>query len=91
MSSRLRLRVSPGASTSGIVGRYGSAWRIRVTEAPEDGKANAGVIRLLARTLSLRAQDVEIVSGSGSRDKTIELAGIDRDEIERRLARACDA
>jgi uncharacterized protein len=91
MSSRLRLRVSPGASASGIVGRYGGAWKIRVTEAPEDGRANSAVVRLLAQTLALRVQDVEIVSGSGSRDKTVELAGIDRDEIERRLTRACDA
>ena len=91
MSSRLQLRVSPGASVPGIVGRYGAAWKVRVTQAPEDGKANAAVVRLLADTLALRANDVEIVSGHTSRDKTVALTGIDRDEIERRLTKATAA
>ena len=91
MSSRLQLRVSPGASAAGIVGRHGAAWKVRVTQAPEDGKANAAVVRLLADTLALRTRDVEIVSGHGSRDKTIALAGIDDDEIERRLLQASGA
>ncbi len=64
---------------------------MRVTQAPEDGKANAAVVRLLADTLALRATDVEIVSGHASRDKTIALAGIGRDEIERRLLKASGA
>ena len=91
MSSRLQLRVSPGADRPGIVGRHGSAWKIRVAQAPEDGKANAAVVRLLADTLALRSQDVAIVSGHASRDKTVALEGIDHDEIERRLTRASRA
>ena len=91
MSSRLQLRVSPGASAPQIVGRYGKAWKVRVTQAPEDGKANVAVVRLLAETLALRAQDVEIVSGHASRDKTVALAGIGSDEIERRLHEASGA
>jgi len=91
VSSRLQLRVSPGAATPGIVGRYGAAWKIRVAAAPEDGKANAAVVRLLADTLALRARDVEIVSGHASRDKTVTLSGIDDEEIERRLTQASSA
>lgn len=91
MSSRLQLRVSPGAASPGIVGRYGAAWKVRVTAAPEDGKANAAVVRLLADTLALRARDVEIVSGHASRDKTVALSGIDHEEIERRLTQASSA
>ena len=89
VSSRLQLRVSPGAASPGIVGRYGAAWKVRVTQPPEDGKANGAVVRLLADTLALRARDVEIVSGQASRDKTVALAGIDQDEAERRLTAAC--
>lgn len=88
MSSRLQLRVSPGAARAGIVGRHGNAWKVRVTAAPEDGKANAAVVRLLADTLAVPTRDVEIVSGHASRDKTVALAGIGHDEIERRLANA---
>jgi len=74
-----------------IVGRHGTAWKVRVTQAPEDGKANAAVVQLLADTLALPRRDVEIVSGHASRDKTIALAGIDPAEIERRLAMASGA
>ena len=59
--------------------------------APEDGKANAAVVQLLARTLALRPKDVEVVSGHTSRDKTVALAGIGHDEVERRLVEASGA
>jgi len=88
VSARLQLRVAPGAGRAAVVGRHGAAWKVRVTAAPTDGKANAAVVRLLADTLALPARDVEIVSGHASRDKTVALTGIDNDEIERRLAEA---
>ena len=88
MAARLQLRVSPGAAGSAIVGRHGAAWKVRVDAPPADGKANAAVIRLLAATLAVPTGAVEIVSGHGSRDKTVALAGIDNDEIERRLGAA---
>jgi uncharacterized protein len=84
-SARLQLRVSPGASRTEVVGRYGDAWKVRVTAPPEDGRANDAVVRLLADSLSLTPRDVEIVSGHTGRDKTVSLAGIEPAEVERRL------
>jgi uncharacterized protein (TIGR00251 family) len=86
-STRLRLRVSPGARSNAIVGRHGEGWKVRVTAAPEGGKANDAVVRLLADRLELPDGDVTLVSGPASRDKIVELAGIDAAEAERRLAR----
>ena len=91
MTARLHLRVAPGAKHSAIVGRHGAAWKVRVSAPPEDGKANAAVVKLLADTLSLRERDVQIVSGHASRDKTVALAGVRPEEIERRLAEASGA
>lgn len=91
MSARLSLRVSPGAARSAVVGRHGAGWKVRVSAAPEDGKANDAVIRLLADTLAVPVRAVEIVSGRASRDKTVALTGIRPDEIERRLAKASGA
>ncbi len=45
-------------------------------------------MRLLSDVLGVRADDVAIVSGHASRDKTVALIGIDTDEIERRLMQA---
>jgi uncharacterized protein (TIGR00251 family) len=85
---RLQLRVSPGASRAGIVGRHGDAWKVRVAAPPEDGRANDAVIRLLADTLALPQRDISIVSGHGARDKVVSLAGIAPEDAERRLESA---
>jgi uncharacterized protein len=87
-STRLRLRVSPGAGKSGIVGRHGDAWKVRVTAAPEHGRANEAVVRLLADALSMPRASVTLVSGHTGRDKIVLLDGVGPAQIERRLAAA---
>ena len=90
-STRLQLRVSPGAGRWEVVGRHGAAWKVRVTAAPEAGKANDAVVRLLAGTLGLSRGDVEIVSGHAARDKVVAVAGLKPNETERRLEDAVEA
>ena len=87
-STRLRVRVSPGAARAEIVGRHGDAWKVRVTAAPERGRANEAVLRLLAETLAMPRDAVTLVSGHGGREKVVELTGVGPALIERRLASA---
>jgi uncharacterized protein YggU (UPF0235/DUF167 family) len=86
--TRLRLRVQPGAKSSGIVGRYGDAWKVRVAATPERGGATEAVLVLLADTLGVARGDVTLVSGAAARDKIVEVAGIPSEEMARRLASA---
>ena len=88
VSTRVRLRVSPGANSAHVVGRHGEAWKVRVAAPPEGGRANEAVVRLLAETLSLPRDAVTLVSGHGARDKIVQLAGLDPTQIERRLSSA---
>jgi uncharacterized protein (TIGR00251 family) len=88
VSTRVRLRVSPGATRAGVVGRHGEAWKVRVAAPPEGGRANKAVVRLLADTLSLPREAVTLVSGHGARDKIVELSGLGPSQIERRLSSA---
>lgn len=87
-TTRLRVRVSPGAARPAIVGRHGAAWKVRVVAAPERGKANDAVLDLLAETLAIPRAHVELIAGAGSRDKTVVLQGLDKGEAEERLEAA---
>lgn len=90
-TTRLRLRVSPGGQRAAVVGRHGDGWKLRVAEAPERGRANEAVLRLLAEALALPRTAVTLVSGHGAREKIVELTGIGPALIERRLSSAASA
>jgi uncharacterized protein len=87
-SVRLRLRVSPGAARTEVVGRHSGAWKVRVAAPPEGGRANDAVLRLLAEATGVPRTNVEIVAGHAARDKVVALAGIDAAELDRRLTSA---
>ena len=87
-STRLRLRVSPGAAGSRVVGRHGEAWRVRVAAPPEGGKANDAALDLLADVLRVPRGRIELVSGRTARDKVVALRGLSADEADARLAEA---
>lgn len=84
----LQLRVVPGAARTGVAGRHGEAWKVRVAQAPEQGKANGAVLDLLAKALRVPRRQLSIVRGETARDKVVEVAGLAHDEAERRLTRA---
>ena len=49
--------------------------RVHVREAPEKGKANGAVIKLIAKAWGLPKSGIEVVSGGGDRNKVIAIAG----------------
>jgi uncharacterized protein YggU (UPF0235/DUF167 family) len=60
---------------------------VRVSAAPERGRANEAVVGLLAERLGVSRRSLAVVSGRSSRDKVVELRGLAPDEAERRLSR----
>lgn len=58
---------------------------MRVAAAPEKGKANEMLIRLLADGLELRPEAFRLVAGHAGRDKLIEVRGVGQAELDRRL------
>ena len=82
---KLGLRVLPGGSRDSIEGAFDGRLRVRVRAAPERGKANRAVIRLLGRCLGIPLSSLEIVAGHGSRDKVLLVHGLDPDQLSAKL------
>ena len=81
----LKLHVQPGAKRDEIVGPHGEALKVRITAPPVEGKANAHLLRFLARRTGVHPKSVTLVKGQGTRQKIIMirsplqlLPGIDR-------------
>jgi uncharacterized protein len=89
----LSVRVTPKSSRDEIGGIEDLAdgravLKVRVRAAPEDGKANEAVIRMLAKALRIRTSAVELEGGTASRVKTLRLEG-DPENLIAGLARLC--
>jgi len=65
------VKVQPNASYDRVVGEHADQLKIAVTVAPEKGKANKAVIKVLSRLLDVKSSDIEILSGETSRDKKV--------------------
>ena len=76
---RLRLKVQPKARREGVTGWTpdpdGMALKLSVGAPPEDGKANAAVIALLAKALGVAKSAISVVSGATDRRKLVEIRG----------------
>jgi len=77
---RLKVKLTPKAARDRITGlerdTAGALWLgVTVCVIPAGGKANAALIRLLAKTWRLPASSIEIASGATARRKTLDLAG----------------
>lgn len=68
----LSLKVIPKASKNEVVGLLeDGSLKVKVTAAPEKGKANAAVCELLADVFDVPKRNVTVVSGDTSRTKTV--------------------
>jgi uncharacterized protein YggU (UPF0235/DUF167 family) len=86
-TSRLRLRVQPGARRPGLELAPSRGLKLRVAAPAVEGAANAAVIEALAKDLlRLPRSSVRLHSGAHSRDKVIEIDLPAVDLVERLTA-----
>jgi uncharacterized protein (TIGR00251 family) len=81
----LPVRAQPGARKDAVLGERAGALRVAVTAAPERGKANSAIARLLAEALGIRPSQVELISGETAREKRFLVAGVSLDELRQWL------
>jgi uncharacterized protein len=82
---RIRVRVKPRSSKSGIVGVREGALEVAVAAPPVDGAANLEVIRTLSAALGCGKSTIEIVSGERSRSKLVAISGFTVAELLAKL------
>jgi uncharacterized protein (TIGR00251 family) len=86
--ARLTVKVHPRARRSAITGRLGEAYKLDLAAPPVDGKANEECVRFFSELAGVSRARVRIVSGLTSRNKVVEVEGIEQGELEKRLAEA---
>lgn len=92
MTARLRVRVQPRARGSALVGWMADGTlKLKVSEPPEDGRANRAVEALLAKVAGVRSGAVRVVAGQASRAKAVDVDGMDERELRTRITVAMSA
>jgi uncharacterized protein (TIGR00251 family) len=69
----LSLRVQPRAGRDGFIGPHGGSYKVRITAPPVDGKANAHLLRFLAKAFGVSREAVTLMTGECSRNKGIRI------------------
>ncbi len=81
----LPVRVHPGAKRDAVSGVHDGALKVSLTTPPTDGRANAALIAFVAERLGLARAQVTLLTGAGSRSKTLRIVGLTVVEVEVRL------
>ena len=86
---RVRLRLTPKASANRITALHtdsegAGVLKAQVSVVPEGGKANAALIKMLAKEWKLAKSSLQIIHGATDRNKTVFVAG-DKEKLLKQL------
>src|SRR5277367_299000 len=84
-SARITVKIRAGAKRTEFSGKLGGVWKLHVAAPPVDGKANAALMKFLAKLVHRPASAVRIVSGFTSPLKTVEIDGVDSESLDRAI------
>ncbi|HBH86982.1 MAG TPA: YggU family protein [Syntrophaceae bacterium] len=76
------IHVVPKSAKNECAGIQGDAIKLKITAPPVEGQANDACIRFLSDLLSVKKNQVTIISGHKSRKKTVAIQGKGKKEIE---------
>jgi uncharacterized protein (TIGR00251 family) len=74
---RIYVKVIPRAGKNEVVKISEEQYKVKVTAAPEKGKANEAVVKLLAEYFNVPKSLINIVGGRTARTKIINIAARD--------------
>ena len=82
----LKIRVIPNARKTEFAGYREGELVLRLNAPPVDGKANKAALEFVSRYFGVSRSDVLLVGGERSRHKIFEIVGLERMDLERKLA-----
>lgn len=72
----IRVKAVPGARRELVAGVLGDRLKVKVSQPPEGGKANAAICAVIARALGVKTGAVSVVSGMANPEKTVRAEGV---------------
>lgn len=85
------VKAHAGARRDAVGGIHDGMVKVEVTTAPEKGKANKAIARLLAKGLRVPAGDMALLSGETNSRKRFGVRGLGTAELLSRLEALCRA
>jgi len=79
------IKAVPGASRDGIAGIIGDRLKVRISAAPEAGKANKAICKLIASVLGVKTKQVSIDSGQTNPEKIVRINGVVRSDVSSKM------
>jgi uncharacterized protein len=84
----LPVQAQPAARSDGITGQHDGRLKVACTQAPEKGKANKALVRILAGALRLKRSQIRLHSGETASKKEFLVTDIAAADLEERIAAA---
>jgi uncharacterized protein (TIGR00251 family) len=81
----LRVHVIPNSKSECVAGEHGGAIKIKLRAPAVEGKANAALIRFLAKQLELPRHAIVLERGHKSRDKLIRIDSLTSEDVRKRM------
>jgi hypothetical protein len=81
----LELKIVPNAPRNEVVGWLGTALKVKVHAPALEGRANDELLEFLAEKLGVHRRDLALLRGDKSRQKLVQIAGLDPAGVKQRL------
>jgi len=81
-TAQIEVRLRPRGNRDELIGMRDGVLQARVSAPPVDGRANRALCKLIAKRLDIAPSRVSIVRGERSRDKLVQVEGVERSTLE---------
>jgi len=85
LNCRIVIKATPNAPRDELMGWLGDTLKVKIHAPALDGRANEALCAFLAFTLGLPKRSVSLVQGEKSRQKLVQIDGLDMAGVKSRL------